>query len=90
MADDIGGDPAGHFVVLHGYDPNTRDVQIADPLYPNPIAPTNKYIAPLSRVTSAILLGIVTYDANLLTLVPHDQREGESLNEYCSRCRIEG
>ena len=76
VSDDIGGDPAGHFVVLHGYDPNTRYVQIADPLYPNPIAPTNKYIAPLSRVTSAILLGILTYDANLLTLVPNDQREG--------------
>ncbi len=70
IADDVGGDPAGHFVVLHGYDPQTRNVSIADPMHPNPMAPTNKYIAPLSRVTSAILLGTLTYDANLLTLVP--------------------
>ena len=76
VGDDIGGDPAGHFVVLHGYDQQSRNVLIADPLYPNPIAPTSKYVAPLSRVASAILLGIVTYDANLLTLVPRDQREG--------------
>jgi hypothetical protein len=76
VTDDIGGDPAGHFVVLHGYDPQSGQVQIADPLHPNPIAPTSKYVAPLARFTSAILLGIVTYDANLLTLVPGNRAEG--------------
>ena len=70
QADDVAGDPTGHFVILHGYVPDTRCVLIADPLHPNPLAPTNKYVAPLSRVTSAILLGIVTFDANLLTIVP--------------------
>ncbi len=75
LSDDIAGDPTGHFVVLHGYDPMSGNVLIADPLHPNPIAPTNKYAAPLSQVTSAILLGIVTYDANLLTLVPREERE---------------
>lgn len=68
--DDVAGDPSGHFVVLHGYEPETRTVRIADPLHPNPMAPTNIYTAPLSRVTSAILLGIVTYDANVLTISP--------------------
>lgn len=68
--DDTGGDPTGHFVVLHGFDPVQRTVLIADPLHPTPMAPTNKYVAPLSRVTSAILLGIVTFDANLLTIFP--------------------
>ena len=68
IADDVGGDPTGHFVVLHGFDPANRTVMIADPLHPNPMSPTNKYVAPLSRVTSAILLGIVTFDANLLTI----------------------
>lgn len=68
--DDEGGDPTGHFVVMHGFDPIKRTVLIADPLHPNPLAPTNKYVAPLSRVTSSILLGIVTYDANLLMIVP--------------------
>ncbi|QDS94499.1 hypothetical protein FF011L_32780 [Roseimaritima multifibrata] len=72
VPDDIGGDPTGHFVVLYGYDPETENVQIADPLHPNPIAPTNHYVAARSRVTAAILLGILTYDANLLTITPRD------------------
>lgn len=70
VPDDINGDPQGHFVILHGYDKQAGSVLIADPLHPNPLAPTNKYAAPIARLTSAILLGIVTYDANLLTLVP--------------------
>ncbi|TWT49594.1 Peptidase C39 family protein [Rubripirellula amarantea] len=70
--DDVIGDPMGHFVVLHGYDPAKQVVLIADPLHPNPMAPTNKYPAMLSRVTSAILLGIVTYDANLMTIRPRE------------------
>lgn len=76
IPDDVGGDPAGHFVVLHGYDPQTRNVSIADPMHPNPIAPTNKYTATLARVASAILLGTLTYDANLLTLVPRTEAGG--------------
>ncbi|TWU38431.1 cysteine peptidase family C39 domain-containing protein [Novipirellula artificiosorum] len=68
VADDIEGDPTGHFVVLHGYCPKDRVVRVADPLHPNPMAPTNKYIASLARVASAILLGIITFDANLLTI----------------------
>lgn len=75
VSDDVGGDPAGHFVVLHGYDPIHGNVLIADPLYPNPFAAAHNYHAPLSRLTSAILLGIVTYDSNLLTLVPRSDRE---------------
>ena len=75
IADDIGGDPSGHFVVLHGYDPQNGKVSIADPLYPNPFASTHKYLAPLARVTSAILLGIVTYDSNLLAIAPRFDQE---------------
>lgn len=75
VADDVAGDPSGHFVVLHGYDHQAGNILIADPLHPNPISPTNKYAAPLSRVTSAILLGIATHDANLLTLEPRQERE---------------
>jgi hypothetical protein len=77
IADDIGGDPVGHFVVMHGFDRRTQNVLIADPLYPNPIATTHKYSAPLSRVAAAILLGIVTYDANLLAVVPRDPQPGD-------------
>ena len=70
VADDVGGDPAGHFVVLHGYDAAHRIVFVADPLHPNPMAPTNQYPVPLDRLISSILLGIVTHDANLLTITP--------------------
>ncbi|MCA9179480.1 MAG: hypothetical protein KDB14_33725 [Planctomycetales bacterium] len=70
IPDDIAGDPVGHFVVMHGFDPQTRSVLIADPLYPNPFATTHQYVAPLPRVASAIMLGVVTYDANLLAIVP--------------------
>lgn len=73
--DDVAGEPSGHFVVLHGFDPEKRIVRIADPLHPNPFAPTSIYSAALSQVISAILLGIVTYDANLLTLSPRQKRE---------------
>lgn len=78
LADDIAGEPTGHFVVLHGFDPASGNVQIADPLHPNPIAATSNYAAALSQVISAILLGILTYDANLLTLIPRTAPKEET------------
>ncbi|WP_152049413.1 C39 family peptidase [Tautonia marina] len=68
--DDIRGEPAGHFVVLCGYDHKTRDVMLADPLWPNPLAADHYYVQGMDRVLSAIMLGIVTYDANLLIVRP--------------------
>ncbi len=68
--DDIRGEPSGHFVVLCGYNASTRDVLVADPLYPNPMAPTHHYLINIDRVLCAILLGILTYDANLLIIEP--------------------
>lgn len=77
-ADDVAGIPVGHFVVLCGYDHTTKMVRIADPYLPNPFAPRdNYYEIPVDRVICAILLGIVTYDANLLILKPR-QPHGES------------
>jgi len=70
VADDVGGVPQGHFVVMCGYDANERQVLIADPLTPNPLAKDNLYHADLDRVINAVLLGIVTYDANLLVIQP--------------------
>lgn len=70
LPDDLAGDPQGHFVVLHGYDSIQRTVMISDPLHPNPLAPSHRYTAPLSRVASAIMLGAMTFDANLLIIVP--------------------
>ncbi len=68
--DDIKGEPTGHFVVLHGYDIQTREVYIADPLKKNPVSDGQFYKMKIDRVINAILLGIVTYDANLIILTP--------------------
>lgn len=74
--DDIKGDPVGHFVVLYGYDKAKVQVLIADPLLSNPLGIEHTYAASLSKVSAAIFLGIVTYDANLLTIAPTAHRKG--------------
>lgn len=71
--DSISGLPVGHFVVLCGYDSATRLVQVADPYEANPHAEGHHYEVPLERVMCAILLGVVTYDANLL-IIEHPNR----------------
>lgn len=68
--DDIRGDPQGHFVVLCGYDAEHRDVLVADPLEPNPVAKDHFYPVSIDRVLCAILLGVLTYDGNLLLIEP--------------------
>jgi len=73
--DDVRGFPTGHFVVLCGYDREHREVLVADPLYPNPLAVTHIYSISIERVLGAVLLGIVTYDANLLILEPPKTRK---------------
>lgn len=66
--DDVLGEPSGHFVVLCGYDREKRSVLVADPWQPNPLSTDNVYVVDLDRVICAILLGIVTYDANILII----------------------
>ncbi|MCC5942708.1 MAG: C39 family peptidase [Balneolaceae bacterium] len=68
--DDVRGESTGHFVVLHGYDIETREVYIADPLKKNPVSEGQFYKMKIDRVVNAILLGIVTYDANLIIITP--------------------
>ncbi|MEO8179040.1 MAG: C39 family peptidase [Deltaproteobacteria bacterium] len=68
--DDIRGAPSGHFVVLSGYDPATREVSVADPLHDNPRFGSQYYRVGMGRLTASILLGILTYDANLLVITP--------------------
>ncbi len=68
--DDIQGDPAGHVVVLCGYDSESHRVLVADPLYPNPIDNRQFYEVDRNRLISSILLGVLTYDANLLIMTP--------------------
>ena len=68
--DDLRGEPTGHFVVLYGYDREARTVHIADPLKSNPMTGTQNYAASIDRLINAILLGVLTYDANLLIIQP--------------------
>lgn len=68
--DDIRGVPMGHFVVLHGYDPKARRVTIAYTLEGNPGYESQRYAVPMSRLVRAIMLGVLTYDANLLVIEP--------------------
>lgn len=68
--DDVRGEPSGHFVVLCGYDKERRTVLVADPLHPNPVSDTQSYEVDIERLLCAILLGVLTYDANLLILEP--------------------
>ncbi len=73
--DDIRGTPAGHFVVLAGYDRPAHGVLVADPYGPNPYTPTREYWLRMERVIDAVLLGIVTHDANLLIIHPRGARD---------------
>jgi hypothetical protein len=73
--DDVRGEPVGHFVVLTGYRKDTREILIADPLKSNPLVGTRYYAVKTHRLIGAILLGAVTYDANLLIIEPKRSAE---------------
>jgi hypothetical protein len=66
--DDVRGVPGGHFVVLCGYDMESREVRIADPYQTNPIGKGRFYDVGINRLICSILLGILTYDANVLVI----------------------
>jgi hypothetical protein len=68
--DDVRGHPVGHFVVIAGWDDTRRRVMVVDPYQPNPWGPSHEYWISVDRVVAAILLGIVTHDANLLVVYP--------------------
>jgi hypothetical protein len=74
--DDIRGEPVGHFVVLCGYSSEDQSVLIADPFRANPLGPGHKYHVSVDHVLRSIMLGILTYDANLLIIQPRKLRLG--------------
>ncbi len=69
--DSIKGEPAGHFVIINGYDESTQTVYLADPMNPNPLK-SQYYSVSFDRLINSIMLGIVTYDANLLIVEPKE------------------
>ena len=60
----------GHFVVIAGWDRVRERVLVVDPQQPNPYGSSHEYWIGVERVLAAILLGIVTHDANLLVIYP--------------------
>ena len=67
--DSIKGDPVGHFAIINGYDADSSYVYLADPMNPNPLK-SQYYHVSFDRLINSIMLGIVTYDANLLIIQP--------------------
>lgn len=72
--DDVGGEPVGHFVVLSGYERESRSVHVADPMADNPTE-GHYYTQGIDHLICSILLGIMTYDANLLVIEPRKPRD---------------
>jgi len=68
--DSIKGEPSGHFVVITGYDEEKNFVYVADPVEPNPLGKGQLYSVGFGRLINSIMLGILTYDANLLIIEP--------------------
>jgi hypothetical protein len=65
-SDDLRGQAVGHFVVLCGRQGDL--VRVADPFYDNPLGEGHFYDVEVDRLIRAILLGAITYDANLLVI----------------------
>jgi hypothetical protein len=68
QSDDLRGTPQGHFVVVTGH--REAEVRISDPWQRVPEAPAATYWLPVTRFIQAVLLGVLTYDGNLLIVEP--------------------
>ena len=71
--DSVRGSATGHFVVVHGYDPVSDSVLVADPLHDNPRFRSASYRVGIMRLLGAIMLGVLTYDANILVVRPRSE-----------------
>jgi hypothetical protein len=70
--DDVQGSPTGHFVLLHTYERKRRRIWVADPNAENPAFQTHHYAVGVDRLIGAIMLGVLTYDANVLLVEPRE------------------
>jgi hypothetical protein len=76
LDDDVAGEPIGHFVVVSGYQHWGRQFSVRDPsAHIPPTTEDGRVLVDAQRLTNAILLGDLTYDAVLLELWP-DEEEG--------------
>jgi hypothetical protein len=69
-SDDIKGTACGHFIIMVGYDDTHRRIVVVDPYRANPLSRNHYYKVSSNRLINAILMGMVTYDANLLIIQP--------------------
>jgi hypothetical protein len=70
LDDDVRGEPTGHFVVISGYEQWGRRLVVRDPFEHVPNSADGRLVVDAERLTNAILLGDVTYDAVLLEVWP--------------------
>lgn len=73
--DDVRGNPSGHFVVIYGYNEERETVLVADPLKDNPFGKGQNYEIGIDKVINAILLGVLTYDANVIVITPEREQD---------------
>jgi len=66
--DDVRGEPAGHFVVLSGYQGHGARFLVVDPYPEVETDPRGRCIVEAHRLINSILLGVLTYDAVLLQI----------------------
>lgn len=71
--DDVKGDPCGHFVVVYGLD-EKKQFMVADPDCTNPLCKGPYYKVDKFRLIHSILLGVMTYDGNVL-VIEHKKRK---------------
>jgi hypothetical protein len=76
--DDIRGTPVGHFVVVSGMDPESGTVCIADPLGEHSPGGSLTYWVETSQLIASILLGVLTYDANILLIEPRAEAAADN------------
>lgn len=75
VADDVRGDPTGHFIVVAGYEQWGRRFSLRDPSAHVPASEDGRQVVDAQRLINAILLGDLTYDAVLLEIWPGDEEE---------------
>ncbi len=67
-SDDVCGEPSGHFVICSDFNSQSSVVRIADPYFPNPLSEASHYNVSSDHLICSLLLGVVTYDANVLVI----------------------
>lgn len=72
--DDILGEPQGHFVIIAGISEDGQVAWISDPHEHNPAYEGQHYSVSTIELINSILIGVLTYDANLIIIQPPKKR----------------